>query len=377
MAFQIKDFASIAASMINLMRGNTKKITDFQPGSVARTLIEAPAMEIEELYLKMFQGLLEAIPVATYSSFDFDLLPATPASGVLTFYVFGDNEDGVTIPEGTTVRNPTTNQDYVTTRTITIEPGDTQGAVSAVGVTPGYISNTSANTINVVVDNVEGVSGVSNLTAFSNGHDVETNEERKVRFREYIQSLQRGTVSAIRYGASTARLTDVNGAVIERAALIEVYEPYEHDPVANNPGFVIVYIHNGVGQTSLSLTDEVSKILNGYTLEDGTKVPGYVSAGVSFSVVPAVEIEVDVTATIVVKGGYDAATVIANCTTAVSEYLLSLGIGVESEAVLSEIIERIMAVDGVYDANVTDPTSNVGSAYDSKIVPGIITITEA
>lgn len=51
MAFQIKDFASIVASQINHARAVSDKITDFQPGSVARTIMEAPAVEIEELYL--------------------------------------------------------------------------------------------------------------------------------------------------------------------------------------------------------------------------------------------------------------------------------------------------------------------------------------
>lgn len=84
MAFQIKDFVSIAASMINHMRGTQNKVTDFQPGSVARTLVEGPAVEIEELYLQMFIGLREAIPIATFQSFGFDKLPASYGSGYVS-----------------------------------------------------------------------------------------------------------------------------------------------------------------------------------------------------------------------------------------------------------------------------------------------------
>ena len=47
MAFQIKNFVSICAGMINSMRANQTQITDFNVGSVARTLIEAPAIEID------------------------------------------------------------------------------------------------------------------------------------------------------------------------------------------------------------------------------------------------------------------------------------------------------------------------------------------
>jgi hypothetical protein len=38
MAFQIKNFVSIVAAMVNHMRATQDKITDFNVGSVARTL---------------------------------------------------------------------------------------------------------------------------------------------------------------------------------------------------------------------------------------------------------------------------------------------------------------------------------------------------
>ncbi len=55
--FQVKDFRSIVASMVNHVRATTTKITDFRVGGVARTLLEAPAIEIDELYQQMFNGL--------------------------------------------------------------------------------------------------------------------------------------------------------------------------------------------------------------------------------------------------------------------------------------------------------------------------------
>ena len=87
--FQIKDFVSISAGSINHARAVTDKVTDWAPGSVARTLIEAPAVEIEELYLQMFLGLRDAIPVATFKSFGFEKLPAARAQGWVTVYLTG------------------------------------------------------------------------------------------------------------------------------------------------------------------------------------------------------------------------------------------------------------------------------------------------
>ena len=105
MAFQLKDFASIAASMINHMRAATQRLTDFSIGSVARTLVEAPAVEIDQAYQQFFLGLKEAIPVATYQSFDFERLPAKAASGVLRF-VPAAGATTFVIPRGTAVRAP-------------------------------------------------------------------------------------------------------------------------------------------------------------------------------------------------------------------------------------------------------------------------------
>ncbi len=65
MAFQIKDFASIAAAMINYLRASQDRVTDFEPGSVARTMLEATAAELDELYQQLFHGIREAIEVST------------------------------------------------------------------------------------------------------------------------------------------------------------------------------------------------------------------------------------------------------------------------------------------------------------------------
>jgi hypothetical protein len=56
MAFQLKDFVSIVAAMLNRAKATQSRLTDFEVGSVARTLIEAPAIEIEQLYQRMFAG---------------------------------------------------------------------------------------------------------------------------------------------------------------------------------------------------------------------------------------------------------------------------------------------------------------------------------
>lgn len=373
MSFQLKDFVSITASMINLMRASTKKITDFNVGSVARTLIEAPASELDQLYQEMFHGLKEAIPVATYNTFEFPLLPASAATGVLTFYASGGHSAPILIATGTLVKNPTTNKVYRTIRDVFLAVGDAQVSVAGVANTVGSDTNCDANTILVLIGAISGISGVSNLTPFSGGRDVETDDERKLRFQGFISTLQRGTLAAIRYGASTAVVTDVNGIIIERVVFIGIIEPYEVDPVANDPGYVEVYIHNGVGGTSPTLVDNAQVIIDGSYDADGNPIPGWKAAGVVVDCFAATEVLQAVTGSIYFLAGYQSADVLAACTTVVRSYLLSLKVGEKS--VKNEIIERIMAVPGVYNLVLAAPTSDLAPSASEKIMPGVVTLT--
>jgi hypothetical protein len=73
MAFQLKDFYSITASMVNYIRGTLSGITDFNPGSAARTLLEAPAIEMDQLYQEMFVGIREGVETGIFRSFELPL----------------------------------------------------------------------------------------------------------------------------------------------------------------------------------------------------------------------------------------------------------------------------------------------------------------
>lgn len=375
MAFQIKDFRSIVASMINLMRASSKKITDFNIGSVGRTLIEAPAAELDQLYQEMFHGLKEAIPVATYNTFEFGLLPASASTGVLTFYASGGHTADILIATGTLCKNQTTNKLYRTTFDVFLVVGATEVSVAGVADSTGLDTNCDANSILLIVGSISGVSGVSNLTPFTGGRDIESEDERKLRFQGFISTLQRGTLAALRYGASTAVVRDVNGIVQERVVHIGIIEPYEVDPIANNPGFVQIYLHNGVGGTSPALVTATQTVIDGSYLPDGTPVPGWKAAGVVVTCYAASEVVQAVTGVVTVLAGYQSAAVLAACTSVVSGYLLALKIG--ESAILAEIIERIMAVPGVYNVALSVPAADVAVTGSQKIMPGVVGLTAA
>ena len=107
MSFQIKKFNSIVASMINWMSGATTKITDFNQGSVVRTILEAVAMELEELYYQLLQATQEAIEEAIYRTFNFPRNPSEKATGMVRFTRMTGSETAVSIPAGTLIGTDT------------------------------------------------------------------------------------------------------------------------------------------------------------------------------------------------------------------------------------------------------------------------------
>jgi uncharacterized phage protein gp47/JayE len=370
-AFQVKDFISITASMLNWMRATTTKITDYNVGSVARTLVEAPAAEIDELYQQMFIGLKEAIPVATYNSFSFDLLPAVSAAGLIRVSIT-PSASPILIQAATTFTGMGLPSTYSSIQDQAIPAGSSYLDISVSADLTGATGNISENQSFTLTPAPSGFVSATNLSAISSGRDVETEDERKIRFSAYIDSISRATNAAIQYGLSTVALTDSEGNIVERVATGITVEPYLTDstkPIA----LVECYIHNGVGATSGALVTLATKIINGYYDDNGKAVPGYKASGIPAPVYAAAESAVNVAGVLTALTGYDKPTLVTSAETSIYTYLQGLPIG--TEAVFSEIVRLVQDLDGVYDFVPSTPLANVPVAANVKIMPGSITIS--
>lgn len=371
MAFQIKDFTSIVASMINWMRSTQTKVTDFNVGSVARTLVEAPAIELDELYQQMFIGLKEAIPVATYNSFNFSALPAIAASGLVRVTI-ASSASPTLIPAGTVFTYENGAVSYVSSQDVTIPSGNTYGDVLVIASQAGVLGNIAAGTLFTVQPTVSGMVSATNLSPFINGADAETEDARKLRFGAYVQSLNRGTVAALTYGLKTTALTDSLGNLTERVVAASVVEPWLTD--SNQPiSLVNCYVHNGVGNTSSTLVTQAKAVIYGYYDTNGNAVPGWKAAGVHVEVYAATEQQVAVTGALTVAAGYDKPTLVNQATQAIFGYIQGLDIG--ATAIKAEIIALVMGIPGVVNFIPSAPTADVTATSQVKLMPGTITIT--
>lgn len=367
--FQIKDFRSIVTSMINRAKATQSKLTDWSVGSVARTMVEAPAAEIEELYLQMLLGLQEAMPVAVYQAFGFERLGGLSATGVVRFSATAALPNDAPIPAGTSVKSPGSGAVYSTQADAVLLAGQTVVDVLVACDSAGEAGNAAIGSVTEIVTSVSGLTAVQNLTPLTGGRSEETDAQRKARFFSYISTLSRSTSAALRYGAETAFLRGPLGDITERVTHVEVVEPYILD-AAQPPGQATVYVHNGVGGTSPELVTEVLKVLNGYRGADGKWVAGFKAAGIKTTVLACPEVLVGVTADIDFGGGvpdFDAASAEAR------SYIASLPVG--AAVLRSGLIARVMQLPGVRNVTLTAPASDVSVLAYAKAMPGAVTLT--
>ena len=373
--FQIKDFSSIAAGLINVVRATSNKVTDFNRGSVIRTMLEATAAELEELYLQMYLGIKEAIPVSVFTTFGFGRQAAEAASGTIRFSTGGSLASSVIpIPLGTIVRVPGTSLTYATTVDTAIAIGNSYVDVLAAAQSSGLAGNVGADLITELVTAVAGIASVTNPSPLINGRDVETDDERRVRFQGFVASLARGTKASITYGAKTVTLTDGLGTITEYVAHANVIEPWVTDS-AQPISLVRVYIHNGASATSGALVTRCQQVIDGY-YDGGTAVPGWKAAGVQCIVSAASDQAVNVTGTVTIAGGYSSVDVLAACTSAIKDYLQGMDVG--EDVRLSELIAIIRRdVEGAFNVTLTVPSGDVSVADNAKAISGTVTLSAA
>ncbi len=358
--FQIKDFSSIVSAQINVARSTTDKITDFLPGSVARTLMEAPASEMEELYIQMLHGLLEAIPEATYRSFGFDRLQPARANGFVSLSLSPSPSVDINIPLGTTFMT-SDGRTYSSTEARVWPAGVPLVRVPVQSTIVGAQGNVAAGAINATT--LTGGAFIVSNSAITSGRDLESDDERLARFAAFIRSLSRGTMEACRYAVSLSRIFDADGNTAEYVTRVGEQE---------DRGYVRFWIYSSLGVPSSALVMQAQRLLDGYRTDDGTIVPGYRPAGVRVEALAMVERAVPLSIRVSMFSGYA-------LTTAVQQSIADIyattirAIAPGTTLFLKTLVENLLAVDGVRII-VPDSNENIACAPNEALVPGLLTI---
>ena len=366
--FHLKDFNTLVQELILTARAHTERITDYNLGSVARTLLEAPALELDALYQAMHFGLLDAIPIALYEGFGFTALSACAASGIVTLTLASPALEAVQIPAGARLVHSEAEAVYQTQASATISIGQTTATVRIAATTTGALGNREAGELAAYhITDPAGLSGltVANPQAIAGGREAETTAERRVRFIQYVQSLARGTLASLRYCASQGQLLAGNGLVMERVQRVSVEE---------TAGHVNLYVWNGAGNTSAELCAHVQTLVDGYFDADTQQwIAGYRPAGMRVDVIPMQDVTVNVSIELDAR--------LADQTTATrTAVLTALQTAIRSEPAQAQLrpvdlINSALTVPGILGARLITPTATIQIAPVQALTPGTLTTT--
>lgn len=347
MPLKIKSFKVILVSMADWVTSYSGKLTNFYVGSVVRTLLEAVAIEIEALYFQMAKAHKMAVENAIFESFGFSKYPSLPAIGQLTFNFKYPLSSPLRIPKGYRVSTSAAEGEIVYFEVVDdtiVQTGSISADVNVECTVPGLIGNVPANTVRTPVVRINEVSGITNAQAFFSGTPEETSAERKSRFSKFIQTLGKGTTSAVLYG--TLKVPGVQGAYVEEGI-----------------GIMNVYAHDASGLLPDALKQEILDSLHDYR-------PG----GIPINLLAVTKKTIDLNIQITLQSGFNAPVYQALVQNAVSAFLSSFP--VHKSLTRAELIKCIMGTDVTAISNTTTSlTDDINVLGYELIRPGNIVVT--
>ncbi len=361
-----RSFITITNGLIAYARGTNKTITDYNIGSVARTLLEAPAIEINALSQSFMSALLAAIPIAIYNGFSFQALPASAASGYVTFFNDPDYPEHVVVPAGTLVRDPLKSVTYATQADAEMAANDTEVTVAVAATSVGTPGNAEPNTLLAYVPIISGVT-VNNIHSITGGYDAESADAQRQRFARYIQSLARGTNGSLEYIALTGAIFSNEGLVIERAARIRIDE---------SAGHVIVFVSNGSSATSPELIADIQrKIDGGYDSASATWIAGYRPAGMRVDVMPFSLETLD----IIIECDVDNANATDTTRNMIRDAITAVLLNPPHDTLLrpGDILSAVLQLPPINGAVLLSPTTATTVANNTLLQLGTLTLTWA
>ena len=233
--FRYKKANEVLATLTDYTLTHTNKLNDFTEGSAIETLYEAIATEIEMYYYLNMENIKFGVWNSIHDAFGFNRKPALKAYGTVLLSYNSPVSHATIIPRGATFSssNELYSQTYETLEEVTIPAGTQYASITVYCTQAGEYGNIPSGVLDTS-GNLGDVYGITNPEAFSTGQDAETLAEVRVRFRQYIQALQRGTVQALQYGANN--MPNIKGSYI-----------------AEQPGLVRLYAHDANGDLPLYL----------------------------------------------------------------------------------------------------------------------------
>lgn len=376
-----QSFTTIVTNTIAGIQGRASKLINFSTGSTLRAIVEGFA----GLYLwfqSMVLAVLKATRLSTSSGIDVDtftadFMPIIPgsqtaamptgsprlgaqyATGQVTFARYTSGPSACFIPVGSTIQTADGTQSFsvianTTYATYGASPsGYTLAAdvgsiiVPVQAVVAGSAGNVQAGSISTITSPITGIDTVSNVAAFTNGANQESDSALKRRFAAWILGLSRGDY----YGLSAS----IEGqAVTVQWTLTECYN-YDG---SYHPGYFFVVADDGSGSPSPAFLATITAAAQAVR-----------PLSVQCAVFPPVVMQANVSMILTTAAGYTHATVVAQVAALVALNINSLGLGNPLPwSVLAAWAYSIPGVTAVSNVIINGTSGDVAS-----IIPGKLT----
>lgn len=245
----------------------------------------------------------------------------------------------------------------------------TSAYVSAISIQTGKETNIEIRAIDTINGKgilntyVAGVEHVVNDSAFLNGEDEETDEERATRFQLYVQGLTVGTKKGIE--AAILEIPEIKSVTLR-----------ERYPIA---GTNTITADDGSGNLTVDMIDNIREIIEGNP-DDLINYPGAGVAGINYNIEPPDVIDQNITGTLYRVGtASDSNEIELAARSAIEAYVNTRRLG--DDLVLSELIKRTKGSHpSIYDVTFSVPASNVSVGLNQIVRTGggslgVITLT--
>ncbi|AYP68596.1 hypothetical protein EalM132_00084 [Exiguobacterium phage vB_EalM-132] len=244
----MKKFRDILSDMASWIALTNSKVTNFRPGSVVRSILEAIAMSIEDIYSYARKKFEDAQVGAIFNSFDIEEIPELHATGTVTVTFTVPLNQAVLIPKGTQYYSvPIEGESlyFSSTSDVTAPIGSIEIDVPVKCDTAGTVGNVPSYSITRAVSITAYMAGVYNKYRFFTGAPKETREQRRKRFDSYLDSIRRGTTPAVEYGL--LQIPEVYGVKIQE-----------------DIGMIYVFVHDSNGNLPTAVRTKVEQTLFEY-----------------------------------------------------------------------------------------------------------------
>jgi hypothetical protein len=379
-----QSFATIVSQISTGMQGRVSRslTLDFAVGSVFRAFAEAyagVALWLQGMILKVLQvtrlSTSQGIDVDSFCADYMPLvagttsprLPASAATGLVTFSRITAGANAIVIPVGTQLQTSDASQQFTvyadptniayssTANGYTLASGVSPVDVSVEANMPGAAGNVAAGFITQLQSSVPGIDTVSNSAPLINGKDAESDTALKARFQLFIQSLREGTEGAIKFAVASLQ-QGMQTAIHEQA------NPNQ----ATDFGMVTVFVDDGSGAPSGALVTAAANAIAVIR-----------AAGVRVGVYGASTLLANVSMTIASAPGYSHPSVVGNVQNALGAFIN--GLGLEAALPITQLAAVAYGVAGVQEVQngftINSSTSDLVPGWGQSIKAGTIAVS--